>query len=165
MPQFDAATFPSQLIWLIITFVALYLAMARVALPRIASVLEERQRRVSGDLDKAESLKAEAEQVLADYEKSMAEARTSAQELLRQTREELAAEAAERQQELAGRIAQNTQAAEQRIEAARSEAIGNIRSVAVEVAQAATRRLIGVEIDEDAAGRAVEEATQGGRNR
>jgi F-type H+-transporting ATPase subunit b len=46
-PPFDSQTYPSQLFWLTLTFVALYLLMSRIALPRIASILEQRRKHVS----------------------------------------------------------------------------------------------------------------------
>jgi len=162
MPQFDATTFPSQLIWLAITFVLLYLVMSRVAIPRIASVLEERQKRIGGDLEKAEELKAEAERVLAEYEAAIAESRAGAHDLIRTAKEEMVAEAARRHDELAGRIAATAAEAEGRIDAARKEALANIREVAVEVAQEATKRLIDSEVDRSEAEVAVDAARGAG---
>ena len=50
MPQLDISTYPPQLVWLLITFLALYLVVWKVALPRIVDVREARQRRVEDDL-------------------------------------------------------------------------------------------------------------------
>ncbi|MDA0676265.1 MAG: F0F1 ATP synthase subunit B', partial [Proteobacteria bacterium] len=55
MPQLATGDFVPQLVWLAITFIALYVVMWRVALPRIVDVLEERQRRIDDDLLMAES--------------------------------------------------------------------------------------------------------------
>jgi F-type H+-transporting ATPase subunit b len=162
MPQFDATTFPSQLIWLAITFVLLYLVLSRVALPRIASVLEERQKRIGGDLEKAEELKAEAEQVLAEHEAAMAETRAGAQDLIRAAKEEMATESARRSDELAARIAATAAEAEGRIDAARKAALANIHDIAVEVAQDAAKRLIDSDIDRAEAEAAVDAAQGGG---
>ena len=90
MPQLDVALYPPQLIWLIISFVLLYLAMARVALPRISEVLEKRRDRIDGDLDKATSLKNEADKALAAYEQSMAAARTQAFAVIKEASDQLA---------------------------------------------------------------------------
>ena len=68
LPQLDLATYSSQVFWLIVSFVVLYFLVAKLAMPRIAEVLEERQERIEDDLDKAETLKKEAYQVRIEYE-------------------------------------------------------------------------------------------------
>jgi len=155
MPQFDATTFPSQLFWLVVSFALLYLLLTRIALPRISSVLEDRQRRISGDLEKAESLRVEAEEVLGEYEKAIAETRAKAQELTRQAKDESAAEAQARQDELARQTAEKGEAAEARIAEARKEALANIAEVAADVAAAATQHLVDIDVDRKAAAGAV----------
>ena len=64
-PPFDATTFASQLLWFAITFALLYYLMAKVALPRIGSILEGRRDRIAADLDQAERLKGESEDAAA----------------------------------------------------------------------------------------------------
>ncbi len=158
MPQFDPTTFPPQLAWLAITFILLYLLMTRIALPRVAEVLEKRQDRIDDDLEKAAKLKAEAEETLAAYEKAMAEGRAKAQALLRQASQEMAEDSTQRHNALAGRLTKEIEEAERRIAAAKTEAIDNLRAVAVEAAEASTRRLIGVEPDRKAVDAAVDAA-------
>ncbi len=164
MPQFETAApfFWSQVFWLIVAFVVLYLLMSKIALPRIAEVLEERQDKIDDDLAKAEKLKNEAEQVLAEYEKAIADARSSAAAALKEASGEMAAEAAKREEafnaELAGKISE----AEGRIAAARNEALQNLTVVATEVTAAATDRLIGTKLDEATVSKAVDDA-MGGR--
>jgi len=156
MPQFDPSTFPTQLFWLALTFVALYVLMVRVALPRVTDVLDARRARIDHDLETAEKLKAEAEQTLAAYEKAMADARSQAQGLLREASEEMAAEAQARQADLAKSLAERTKTAESRINDARAKALADIRQVAAAAAQAATQRLIGVTVDDAQAAAAVD---------
>jgi F-type H+-transporting ATPase subunit b len=158
MPQLDVTTFLPQIIWLAITFVVLYLLMATVGLPRIGRALEARRARIEGDLEKAQQMKAEAEAVIAAYEKALAEARQQAQQTLKETSERLNAEAAARQRTVVERLAGETAAAERRIAQAKNDALANIREVAVEVARAAAGRLSGGEIDAAAAGAAVDAA-------
>lgn len=158
MPQLDVTTFLPQIIWLAITFVVLYLLMARLGLPRIGRAIEARRTRIEGDLEKAQQMKAEAEAVIAAYEKALAEARQQAQQTLKETSERLNAEAAERQRVLAERLAGETAAAERRIAQAKNDALTNIREVAVEVARAAAGKLSGGDIDAASAGAAVDAA-------
>ena len=63
LPQLDIVTYSSQIFWLAISFIVLYFLVAKIAMPRIAEVLEERQERIEDDLDKAETLKKEAYQM------------------------------------------------------------------------------------------------------
>ena len=160
MPQLDPSTFASQIFWLVLTFLIFLAIVWRVALPRVATVLQERQERVSGDLDKAAALKEDADAVLAEYEKAAAEGRARAQASLARVAEAMAAEAAKQHAELGEKLAAEIKAAEIRIVAARRQAAGNIRAVASEVAQAATERLIGARVDDAAALAAVPETTE-----
>lgn len=156
MPQLDTSVFSPQLIWLAISFIALYLLMARVALPRISEVLEERQDRITDDLEEAEKRRNEAEAAMKAYETALAGARAEAHALGQQAREAAAAETAR----LAGKheteMKTRLDEAEGRIRAAREAALSNLREVASEAAQAATRHLIGVEVSTEAAVRAVD---------
>ena len=148
MPQFDPAVWVPQLIWLVITFMALYLLMSRVALPRVSEALEEREVRINESLRKAERLRLNAEDAIASYEKTIADVRAKAAEEVRAAREEAAAEAAERNAQLNERLVAQISAAEQRINKAREAAIAGLRDVAVTVSGAALERLIGQQVDE-----------------
>ena len=56
-PPFEKETFASQLVWLAITFVLLYVLMARVALPRIGGIFAARAKRIADDLAQAQRLR------------------------------------------------------------------------------------------------------------
>ncbi len=160
MPQLDSATFLSQIFWLVVTFVILYLIMWRVVLPKIGDLLQERQERIDDDLQRAETLKNDAAEALAAYENAISEGREKAQAMLRETAEKSAAEAAMRGDVVSARLKQEGKAAEQRINAARIEALGNIQAIAAEVAQAATARLIDGKVSDSEARSAVADAVR-----
>jgi F-type H+-transporting ATPase subunit b len=147
MPQFDPAVWVPQLVWLAITFIVLYLLMARVALPRVSDVLEEREVRINESLRKAEMLRLRAEDAIAAYEKTIADVRAKAAEEVRTAREQAAAESAERNARLSERLAREIGAAEERINRARTAAIAGLRDVAAAVSGAAVERLIGQRLE------------------
>ena len=147
MPQLDITTFVPQLFWLAVTFIALWLLMSRVALPRVGRALDARRQRLDGDLARAAEIKAEAEAVVAAYQKAIAAARAEAQAAMKETAERLAAAAAERQRQLAVSLAQDIAAAERRIGAAKESALEDIRGVAVEIASLAAVKLTGLPAD------------------
>jgi F-type H+-transporting ATPase subunit b len=147
MPQFDPSSFPSQIFWLVVTFAVLYFVMAKLVLPRVGSVLQDRQEKISDDLDRAGQLKKDAEEITATYEAALAEARGKAQTLYRETSDAMHAATAKRQQEAGAAIASRIAEAEQRIGVARAEAIGQIKTVATDVASAAIAKVAGVNVD------------------
>jgi len=77
MPQLDVETFPSQLFWLAVTFVVLYILMSWVGLPRLTAAIEARRQRREGDLARAAQLRSEAEAANAAFQRTMAEARAN----------------------------------------------------------------------------------------
>jgi len=86
---FQKDTFASQLVSLLVAFVALYLIVSRVALPRVGSLLDERQNKIEGDLAAAQRLRDESDAALKAYESELASARSRAQAIGAETREKL----------------------------------------------------------------------------
>jgi F-type H+-transporting ATPase subunit b len=158
MPQLDVSTFPTQLVWLAITFIVLYVLMSRLALPRVGNIILARRNRIDGDLEKASAMKAEAEAVIAAYERALANARQSAQGVLKQTADRLGAAAAERHKLLADKLAAETAIAEKRIADAKSAALNDLKSVAAEVARTAVGKLTGETVDDGLVATAIDRA-------
>ena len=138
MPQLIIADFPPQLIWLAISFIALYFVMSKIALPRIGEVLEERQERVTSALEKAESLREEADDAI----------KASAHNTAQAARDEMNAKAEVKQAEVETKLAGQLAEADSRITAARVEAVGHVRAVAGETAKTIAHRLIGLDVDD-----------------
>jgi F-type H+-transporting ATPase subunit b len=144
MPQLNPLDWAPQLIWLAITFSILYLLMKWVALPRIGSVIEMRRQRIAGDLETAERLRRETQEAIAAYEQALAEAKAKAHAIADEARnklkDEVAAERADLERDLAAKAAE----AEARIHAAKTSALKDVNAVAAETASAIVQRLIGV---------------------
>src|SRR6202166_5471453 len=92
-PPFDSSTFASQLVSLVIAFVALYLIVSKIALPRVGAVIDARQNAIEGDLAQAQKLKDESDAALKAYESELAAARSRAQGIGNENREKLNATA------------------------------------------------------------------------
>ncbi len=142
-PPFAKETFASQLVWLAITFVALYLLISRIAVPRIGGILEERARRIEGDFAAAQKMKDESEAALAAYEKSLAEARAKAQAIGTEIRDKLHAEGEERRKALEAKLNAQLAESEQQIATTKAAAMSNVRGIAVDTAGAIVERLTG----------------------
>jgi F-type H+-transporting ATPase subunit b len=143
-PPFDAQSFPSQLFWLVLIFVALYLLMSKLALPRMGSILEARRRHIEDDLAEAQRLKLESDAAIAAYETALAEARARAQTLASETQAKAAAAAAARRKEIEAGLNARVAEAETAVAATRSAAMTNVRGIASDAAAAIVERLTGV---------------------
>lgn len=147
MPQFDPSSFASQAFWLLVMFAILYAVVSRYAIPRLGEVLDQRQRTVSDDLERAHALKAETEAAIAVYEKALASARAESHTLIGKAKEEIQAKADAEGKAVAARLGAQVKEGEQRIAAARDKALHDVRGVAGEVATLAVDRLAGVTLD------------------
>jgi F-type H+-transporting ATPase subunit b len=142
-PPFQSEHFPSQLVWLTISFVLLYVLMSKLALPRIAGIFAERSRVIGDDLAAAEHLKEQSDTARSAYEKALADARARAQGIASSTREQQTREAEAANKRLEAQLNERLAAAEQSIAASRAAAMGHVRAIASDTAAAIVERLIG----------------------
>src|SRR6478735_5218824 len=143
-PPFDSSTFASQLVSLVIAFVALYLIVSRIALPRVGGIIDARQNAIEGDLAAAQKLKDESDVALKAYESELAAARSRAQAIGNETREKLNAAAEAERKKLEDQLTTKLAAAEKQIAATRETAMSNVRGIAADAAGAIVQRLTGV---------------------
>jgi len=155
-PPFQKDTFASQLVSLLIAFVALYLIVSRIALPRVGSLLDERQNKIEGDLAEAQKLKDASDGALKAYESELAAARGRAQAIGTETREKLNAAAEAERKTLEERLSVKLAEAEKTIASTREAAMSNVRSIASDAAIAIVQRLAGVKADRKSVNKAVD---------
>ena len=160
-PPFQKDTFASQLVSLAIAFVALYLIVSRVALPRVGSLLDERQNKIDGDLAEAQTLKEETDRALKAYESELAAARSRAQAIGTETREKLNAASDAERKTLEERLTLKLAEAEKTIASTREKAMSNVRGIAADAAAAIVQRLSGVVPDGTSVKRAVDASLKG----
>jgi F-type H+-transporting ATPase subunit b len=147
LPQLNPEHFAGQLFWLALLFLFLYFVMSRVALPRIASVVEGRRDRIAGDIDTAAKLKRDAEDAIKSYEKSLADARARARGLVEENRQKVKAQTDRQRAGVEADLNKKLSAAEAQILATKAQALANVKAIAAETAQAIVSRLTGEAVD------------------
>jgi F-type H+-transporting ATPase subunit b len=155
-PPFDKEQFGSQLFWLAIAFVALYVLLAFVVLPRIAGIFTARRRRVESDVEIAGKLRVESEAAIEAYEKALADARAKAQAIAAATRDALNAAAQDKKKSLEAALAARLAEAERQIAATKAAAMAHVRTIAVETAATIVQELVGEAPSRQTLERAVE---------
>jgi F-type H+-transporting ATPase subunit b len=146
-PPFDPNVFAPQLIWLALTFGALYLLMSRIALPRIENILEARRARIAADVDDAASMQGKAQAAGAAYEKTLADAKASAQATAQSTRDKLAADSAAKRKTLEDQLNTKLADAERSIAGTKAQAMSHVTEIATQAAADIVTHLTGKPAD------------------
>ncbi|KZL18798.1 ATP synthase subunit b 2 [Pseudovibrio axinellae] len=142
-PPFDSTTFPSQLLWLVLSFGVFYWVMSKVVLPRIGGILEDRRDRIAGDMAEASRLKQETDDAIASYESALANARQKASSMAQDARAKVKAESesvrAAAEEQLAAKLSE----AEQSISKIKVESLSHVGEIATETTGELVKALIG----------------------
>ncbi|MGC3938789.1 F0F1 ATP synthase subunit B' [Roseobacter sp. EG26] len=135
MPQLDFSTWGNQIFWLVIALIAIYFVLSRMALPRIAAVLAERQGTITSDLAAAEDLKVKAQEAEDAYDKALVDARAEAHRIVGEAKAEiqsdLDAAIAKADAEIAAKAAESEKA----IAEIRAGALDAVKVVAADTAK------------------------------
>lgn len=144
LPQLDTSTYPSQVFWLVVVFVAMYFFFAKKSLPAISGTIENRSERINNDLDSAERLKDEVTSVQQSYEESLAEARGASDEIFQNIEKEIKEKSEEQAAMFQKRSSEQMINLEKNISTARDKAMEEMSDIAAEVATEAAAKIIGV---------------------
>lgn len=134
MPQLCGDWMGNQIFWLVVTLVVIFFILSRIALPRIAAVLADRQGTITNDLAAAEDLKAKAEEAEEAYNKALADARSEAQSIIAETKAEIKADLDEATAKADAEIAAKAAEGEKAIAEIRANAMESVKEVAQETA-------------------------------
>jgi F-type H+-transporting ATPase subunit b len=150
MPQLDFANplTTSQVGWGIIIFALLYVLLARIGLPKVGAVLEERARHIASDLETAQASKVRADEAARQVAEATARARAEAQAAINAALDVAKREGAARIAALNERLETQLREAETQINAARSAALRALREVATDTAATVIGRLTGAPADQ-----------------
>ncbi|WP_296737851.1 F0F1 ATP synthase subunit B [Mesorhizobium sp.] len=159
-PPFNAATFPSQILWLVITFGLFYLFLKRVVMPRLGGIIDVRNDRITQDLDHAARLKGEADAAVAAYEQELAEARANANKIGQQANDTAKADAESTRKKLEAELEKKLDAAEASIASIKAKAMKEVGTIAEDTTSAIVEALVGGKADKSEIAAAVKSASR-----
>jgi F-type H+-transporting ATPase subunit b len=157
-PPFDPTYYPSQILWLAITFGLFYLFLKRVIIPRIGGILEVRRDRIAQDLQQAARMKEEADSAVAAYEQELAEAKGNANTIGQQARDKARADADGERKRVEAELESKLEKAEANIASIKAKAMSEVGTIAEDTAAAIVRELIGGTADKATVAAAVKAA-------
>ncbi|MGB3408665.1 MAG: F0F1 ATP synthase subunit B' [Jannaschia sp.] len=160
MPQLCTDWFGNQIFWLLVTLVAIFFILTRIALPRVGAVLAERSGTISNDLAAAEDLKRQAVEAEETYNKALADARAEAQRIGNEARAAIKADLDTAIAKADKQIASKSAESEKQIAEIRANAMGSVAEVARDVA-AELVKVLGGKADQNAIDTAVAARVKG----
>jgi len=151
LPQLDFTTYTQQIFWMLIVFALLYFVFARKTLPDISNVIQNRKNHIDADLDSAEKLTSEADQVQESYQQSLETSQEKASSEVQKVETDMKAKAEKAAQEFRERSDDALKKAEANILKAQNAAMEDMNAIAAEAASEAVAKIIGGKSDVDKA--------------
>lgn len=157
MPQLAqlSEVFLSQLLWLAIGLGFIFFVIARGMVPKIQATVNAREQKISGDLERAQAARVEADQTEADWRARMDAARSEAARIAQEAKQAGAMDTEAKVKAAADKINAKVDRAEARIRDAVNAARTEIEAVAAEATQEMVTRLTGIKVSANEAADAV----------
>lgn len=149
LPQLNPQWFPSQIFWMAVVFLSLYVIFARRILPGISNTLENRRERVEENLDTAQKLREEAEKIQQAYEEILENARQKSTKLFEEAEHAIKQKTADKINEFRAHAAEEIRKTEKKIEDSKRAAMEDMNMVAAEIASLAAEKIVGISTDID----------------
>jgi F-type H+-transporting ATPase subunit b len=147
LPQFNPATWPSQIFWLAISFVILYFFFSKFTLPSLTGTIEGRAQKIANDIKTAENLSAQAEKIRLGYESDLKKAAAQSSSDMKQIDEEAKAKLAASLAAFRTRYEGEMAAVEKRLDASKATAMADMQKVAADIATQAAEKIAGIKAD------------------
>ena len=138
-----------EIVWGLVSFVVLFVIMAKFAFPAVQKSMEARTERIRTSLDDAERVKGEAQTILEDYQRQLADARNESNRIIeeaRQAADQLRRDLMARAEAEAQELRQQTQ---QDLEAAQKRILADLRAQVAQIAIGAAEKIIERNLDRE----------------
>ena len=147
MPQLNPEFWISQIVWLILTFGALYIVLSKVILPKISDNLESRRSQILENIEIAEKQREESEEKVKEFEKIILNSKLEAKNLFNEARQKVLEDVDKKRSELEKSIEAEIVSAEKEIQSLNSNSLENIKKIATDTSSDLISQLIGQEVD------------------
>jgi len=139
--------FSDPTFWVAVAFVITVAAIFKPISKAILKGLDDRSERIRQQLDEAQKLREEAQKSLAEYKRMQRDAVKEAEQIIANAKTEAEHMRAEAESKLAAQLKRREQLAMEKIEQAEANALKEVRDSAVDLAVAATGRLLQSHVD------------------
>ena len=151
LPQLDPSSYPSQIFWMVVIFAIMHFYFSKKSLPQIARTVENRSERIKNDLDSAERLRTEVEEVQRQYEEKLEQAKTKSSDLFKNIESDIKVQSENALSDFQNSSEERVTQLEKNISIARQKAMDEISDVIEDIATSAAEKIIDTKIDQKSA--------------
>ena len=139
----------NELIWGSISFVVLFALLYKLAWPGLKKSIDGRTEHIRSEVDEADRLKAEAGQILNEYQEQLADAKNESARIIEEARQTADALKRDQEQRLQAELTEMRQRAVADIEAAKAQAVADLRSEVAALAIGAAEQVVEHSLDRE----------------
>ena len=147
MPQLNPDYWVSQIFWVMLIFITLYIILWRIILPKINENLENRKSQILTDLDDAQKFKDQSEEKLSEYNKILNQAKQDAKKILDEARKKINHDIENKKNQFNLEIDKEIENAEEEIKTLKLSSIKDINKIAIGTSSEIVRKIVGTEIN------------------
>jgi len=160
MPQLNPEFWIAQIFWLTLIFSSLYLIIAKIFLPRITYIIENRKSRIVNDLDQTQKLKDNAEKKLSEYNEIINQSKRDAKKIIDDSKKSLNQDLENKKKKFNEEIEKELLLAEKEIKDLKKSSVLNISNIAVETSSEILKHIINNEVNKSSVSAIVNEITK-----
>jgi F-type H+-transporting ATPase subunit b len=160
MPQLNPEFWIAQIFWLTLIFASLYLIIAKIFLPRITYIIENRKSRIVNDLDQTQKLKDNAEKKLNEYNEIINQSKRDAKKIIYDSKKSLNQDLENKKKKFNEEIEKELLLAEKEIKDLKKSSVLNISNIAVETSSEILKHIINNEVNKSSVSAIVNEITK-----
>ena len=141
MPQLEISTFPSQVFWLCVSFIVLYILLSNIIIPKISSVIKGRESEIKNNINNSEKLYMETEKINNEFEKIKKETEDQARSIINSLKESTNKKIAENNELLKKNLEKKLEKSELEINAKKKSALKDINKITLDISQEIIKKL------------------------
>ena len=138
----------NELIWGAFGFLVVFFFVAKFGYPAMKTSMDARTERIRNDLDQAEAQREEAASILSDYRAQLADAKNESGRIIEEARQSADALKKDQEARLQSELADLRAKATADIDAAKTQAISDLRGEVAQLAIGAAEVVVGHNLDQ-----------------
>ena len=141
MPQLEITTYPSQIFWLVVSFLILYLIMSRIIIPKISSVIKSRESEIKNNIHISEQMYRDTKIINNEYEEIKKNIEEEARGIINYLKETTNKKITKNTELLKKRLEQKLEKNEQEIINKKKKALKEINKISLSLSEEILKKL------------------------